>query len=263
MNLAVNARDAMEKRGGKLTVRTRNMVHDAEYAKAHPPTVPGNYVMLEVEDTGQGMDAQTKARIFEPFFTTKELGKGTGLGLSTVYGVVKQSGGYIWVESELGKGTKFQIFLPQNRRDGASGEARTKGTSIARMRHGAAGRRRGSGAGAGLGISEGKRIYGADRERWAGCAGDRRTAQRIDPRAGYRCGDAADARNRIGAQLKRRHPELKIVYMSGYLEHNSQTDGYEPESSFLQKPFTRESLLMKISEAINSKDESLEPAAVR
>jgi signal transduction histidine kinase/ActR/RegA family two-component response regulator len=249
VNLAVNAHDAMPK-GGKLTITTQNVVLDPAYARSHPPTVPGRYVLLTVADTGAGMDDATRARIFEPFFTTKELGKGTGLGLATVYGVVKQSGGYIWVDSAPGQGTRFEIFLPQSaappqlpcEEEPAAKYSRGHGTVLLAEDEEAVREL----AGEFLRSSGYRVIAGKDgldalekAEQEAGTIDVLVTDVKMPRMRG----------TELAQRLKRARPRLKIVYMSGYLEHDSEED-FVANAAHLQKPFSRESLLKKMREAL-------------
>jgi signal transduction histidine kinase/CheY-like chemotaxis protein len=256
MNLAVNARDAMPG-GGKLKISTQNVLLDEEYARTHSPAVPGHYVLLVVADTGSGMDEQTRARIFEPFFTTKELGKGTGLGLATVYGVVKQSGGYIWVDSVPGQGTRFEIFLPQCL-EAVKLPIENEPTAICAP---------------GIGTV----LLAEDEDAVRELASEFLRSSGYEVIVGKDGLDALDAAEQnpgridilvtdvvmprmrgteLARRLKRAYPGIKIVYMSGYLEHNAE-DNFIPHSAHLQKPFSRQTLLAKLSELLNQ--ESGEP----
>jgi PAS domain S-box-containing protein len=251
MNLVVNARDAMP-RGGKLTIETRNVELDTRYVCRHPVVHPGAYVLLSISDTGCGMDEVTKERLFEPFYTTKEKGKGTGLGLSTVYGIVKQSGGYIWVYSEIGLGTTFKVYFP--RFAGASPEANQERASESAPR----GREtvlvaedeemvrtlvRGILEGNGytvLTASDGDEAISA-----AGKYGDPIHLILTDvvmPKRGGR--DVAES-------LARFHPGAKVLYMSGYTDESIVHHGVLEEGiAFIEKPFTPDALLRKVRQVL-------------
>jgi signal transduction histidine kinase/CheY-like chemotaxis protein len=248
MNLVVNARDAMNGRG-KLTIKTQNVVLDEAYARAHSPTKAGNYVLLVVADNGQGMDEKVRAKIFEPFFSTKELGKGTGLGLSTVYGIVKQSGGYIWVDSAPGQGTRFEIFLPQSsevallpcEEDRPPISDRGVGTVLLAE------------------DEEGVRELACEFLRSSGYhvivgkdgLDALEIAEQHSAPIDVLVTDVVMPRMRgpeLAQRLKRANPSLKIVYMSGYLEHDSD-ESFFAGAEQLQKPFSRDSLLKKVRAA--------------
>ncbi len=255
MNLAVNARDAMPK-GGVLTIETSDAALDEAYAREHVPMVPGPYVLLAVSDNGVGMSEETKAKIFEPFFTTKEAGKGTGLGLSTVYGIVKQSGGYVWVYSEPGKGTTFKIYLPRVAED-----AEIKREHAEKARSPAASLQ---GSETILLVEDDDAI--------------RRLASEVLRERGYTVveaskGDEALARTQghpgtihllltdvvtpgmkprdLAARLTEARPGLKVLFMSGYAENAIHHQGVlDPRFAFLPKPFTPEGLLRKVRDTL-------------
>ena len=260
MNLAVNARDAMP-HGGKLTIQTSNVTLDESYTRFHAGVNPGEYVMLAISDTGSGMDAETQSHIFEPFFSTKGT-KGTGLGLSTVYGIVKQSGGYIWVTSEAGRGTTFKVYLP---RVVEIGELEAPQPSAA----------------ANKSVQPMETILVVEDE-----TNLRRMACHYLERQGYRILEAADGAAAIqisvahkgaihlmltdvimpgmnGRELAKRihstRPETKVLYMSGYSENAIGHNGtLEADVVLLQKPFTLQALKDKVREVLDAQAASEE-----
>jgi len=249
MNLAVNARDAMPG-GGRLTIETRNSHLDEEFVMRHRPTIPGEYVMLIVSDTGSGMDAQTQAHIFEPFFTTKEQGRGTGLGLATVYGFVKQSGGYVWVQSEPGVGSTFTIYLPLVGE--ALPRARTKdgGAALAR------------GAETILLVEDEESLRTLTRSQLedsgytvleANCGSEaiRIARQHRGPIHLLLTDVVMPGMNgrAVAEVLTASRPETRVVYMSGYTGF-SDYGLMNLDAVIIQKPFTRRVLLQRLREVI-------------
>jgi signal transduction histidine kinase/ActR/RegA family two-component response regulator len=265
MNLVVNSRDAMPN-GGTITVRTSNVVIDKADAQQRAPMLPGDYVLLSVSDTGTGMSAETKAHIFEPFFTTKEVGKGTGLGLATVYGVVKQSGGFVWVESAAGEGTTFEIYLPKASERASRHDADDKPAEITRGHETI------------LVVEDENDVrelacefltmtgYSVLRARNGVEAIDllRRRPGKIDlvlsdvvmPKMGG---------SELAARLPSVSPGTRILLMSGYSEYAVESQNEDkPRHQMLSKPFSRSTLIEKIRETLGAEvSAEREPAPVK
>lgn len=253
MNLVSNARDAMPE-GGALTITTANCLLDEEYASRHAAVIPGEYVMMAIEDTGVGMSEEVKARIFEPFFTTKELGKGTGLGLAMVYGIVKQSGGNIWVYSEPGEGTTFKIYLPR---------------------------------------TQDERVIRKVSERMEGLPGGKESIlivednkevrdfiSRVLRELGYNTYEASDGvealgilkdkgkdidlvltdvmmpnlrGDRLAERIREAYPKIKVLFMSGYADNIITNRGILKEGiNYLQKPLTAMTLAQTVRRVLDS-----------
>jgi two-component system cell cycle sensor histidine kinase/response regulator CckA len=247
VNLAANARDAMP-HGGTLTIETKNVYLDQDYVSRHIATQPGNYVMLAVTDSGGGMDANTKEMIFEPFFTTKERGKGIGLGLATVYGIVKQLGGNIWVYSEPGEGTNFKIYFPWT--DKALTAMPERPTPHLRRRQGGTvlvveddpGVRRMTEE---VLTAEGYHVLAAENGRDAlkFCEQHKGTIDLLLTDVVLPGISAAELVNQCAAE----NPGMRVVYMSGYTEETVIRRGIvEKNVEFLQKPFGPDELTRKV-----------------
>ncbi len=258
MNLAVNARDAMPQ-GGVLTIETANTYLDEGYDYADGPIAPGPYVVLAVSDTGIGMDEETESYIFEPFFTTKQRGSGTGLGLATVYGIVKQSGSYICIDSEPGQGTRFSIYLPRVERSvealpasAAPGEPLQGSETILLVEDDKAVRRM-----AGEVLERGGyTVLEARHGREALQLCKRHTGRihlmvtdMVMPEMGGR---------ELAERLARLRPAMRVVYVSGYSSNADVTHGvFAPDTPLLQKPFESEALLRTVREVIDAPAETV------
>jgi PAS domain S-box-containing protein len=247
MNLAVNARDAMPQ-GGRLEIVTANVELDLAFTRQHPGSKPGQYVMLSVSDTGIGMDPETQAHIFEPFFTTKEHGKGTGLGLATVYGIVKQSGGYILVESALGKGATFKFYLPRVYESLAAEEPAPasrpalSGTETILLVEDSDPLRK---LAESFLVSHGFHVLVAEDGEKA-LAAVQRHAARIDLLLTDVVMPGINGRV-LAERLSARQPGLRVLYMSGYSDSFIAGHGVlEPGTHLIHKPFEEEALVRAV-----------------
>jgi two-component system cell cycle sensor histidine kinase/response regulator CckA len=253
MNLTVNARDAMPQ-GGKLTIETKNVSLDDTYASEHIAVTAGDYVMLAISDTGIGMNQQTQAHIFEPFFTTKKVGQGTGLGLSTVYGIVKQSGGSIWIYSEPGRGTTFKIYLPRIEKSAPVAHRQVSqltspgGTETILLVEDEAAVRR---LAYQILQTKGYTVLEAANleEALAHC-------ERYDVPIHMMLSDVVMPKisgPEMAKRLHRLRPEMKVLYMSGYTDDAIVNHGVlESGIAFLQKPFTLVALTKKVREVLDT-----------
>lgn len=252
MNLAVNARDAMPQ-GGKLTIETANVDLDEDYAGRHASVTAGPHVMLAITDTGCGMDERTKSRLFEPFFTTKAKGRGTGLGLATVYGIVKQSGGNIWVYSEPGQGTTFKIYLPRVDEEPAAGDAREAGTACGRgelilvvedepvLRDLFARMIGGLGYRVVTAANGGEALMAVEEE---GLRPDLLITDVVMPGMSGKV---------LAGRLAKTQPGLRVLYTSGYTDNAIVHHGVlDPGTPFIQKPFSVGDLAAKIGAMLRS-----------